>query len=163
MTKRLNHACIAGALAICSIAWSAHAMAYDGDVQPQQCSLRTLSGSYVLAASGFAIPPSGAALPKAIIEQIDFNGQGSASSPFTTISSNGTILRSAGTAASYALDGNCTGSITFADGPTHAIYMEPGGDKGWTLLTAPLPNTPPNVLQGTLTRVWPSKAHDDRH
>ncbi|SEB25579.1 hypothetical protein [Variovorax sp. YR216] len=152
------------ALAISAIAWSAPGLADDGRDGPQQCSLRTLDGSYVLAASGFAIPVGGGAVPRAIIEQIDFNGEGSASSPNSIISANGAIVRSVGTtAASYTLDRDCTGLITFANGPTHGIYMAPNGDKGWTIMTAPLPNTPPNVLQGTLTRVWPQKGHDERH
>lgn len=150
----------AAALAICAMAWSAPGLAQDGNADPQQCSLRTLNGSYVLAASGFVIV-AGVAQPKALIEQIDFNGEGSAVSPHAAVAVNGNPLAfSTGGAASYGFDdGSCSGTITFANGPTHKVYMAPDGDKGWTLLMAP----PSNVFQGTLTRVWPQKGHDERH
>jgi hypothetical protein len=42
-----------------------------------RCSEKTLRGRYVFSASGQTInPASGVALPKAIVEAIDFNGDG---------------------------------------------------------------------------------------
>jgi hypothetical protein len=160
MTKRINHAWTAAALAICAIAGSAPAVADDGNGAPK-CGPRTLDGSYVLAASGFAIPAAGAQ-PKALIEQIDFDGAGHAISPHAANSMNGTIGTSTGGAANYYDLGDCTFRIEFANGPVHLIYMDPDGDKGWTLLTA-VPNNVPQVFQGTLTRVWPRRGRDDGH
>ena len=99
MTKQINHAWTAAALAICAIAGSAPAVADDGNGSPK-CGPRTLDGSYVLAASGFAIPATGAQ-PKALIEQIDFDGAGHAISPHAANSMNGTIWTSTGGAANY--------------------------------------------------------------
>ena len=42
----------------------------------KNCTVATLDGLYVFAASGFIIPASGPAQPKAIVEWIRFNGDG---------------------------------------------------------------------------------------
>ena len=42
----------------------------------RNCTVATLDGLYVFAASGFIIPASGPAQPKAILEWIRFNGDG---------------------------------------------------------------------------------------
>ena len=49
----------------------ASALADDG----KACTVQTLRGSYLFAASGFNIV-AGVAQPKAIVEGIDFNGDG---------------------------------------------------------------------------------------
>ena len=62
------------------------ALADDG----KACTVQTLRGSYLFAASGFNIV-AGVAQPKAIVEGIDFNGDGTLSVPAATISVNGVI------------------------------------------------------------------------
>jgi hypothetical protein len=57
------------------------------------CTLKTLRGTYVFAASGYNIV-AGVAQPKAIVEIIDFNGDGTLSVPAATRSLNGVIARS---------------------------------------------------------------------
>jgi hypothetical protein len=55
------------------------------------CGLQTLRGSYVFNPHGFNIV-NGAALPIAVFEGIDFNGDGTLTVPFATVSINGLIL-----------------------------------------------------------------------
>jgi hypothetical protein len=157
----MKKAWTAAALAICSIVGSAPAMAHDGG--DGQCSLRTLTGSYVLAASGFSFavtPPE----PKALVEQIDFDGQGNGSSPGAAVALSGSPVLKSGSGsnsgAMYELEQGqrCVFKVTFASGPAHWIFMAPDGDIGWTLQV-----NPGNSFQGTLTRVWPPKDHDERH
>ena len=57
------------------------------------CGVKTLRGTYVFAATGFNIV-AGVALPKAIVEVIEFNGDGTLSVPAATLSANGVIIRS---------------------------------------------------------------------
>ena len=59
------------------------------------CGVRTLRGLYLFATHGYNIV-GGVAQPKAIVEGIHFNGDGTLSSPFATVSINGTILHSGG-------------------------------------------------------------------
>jgi len=57
------------------------------------CTLKTLRGSYYFAANGYNMV-AGVAQPKAIVEVIDFKGDGTLSVPAATRSVNGVIARS---------------------------------------------------------------------
>jgi hypothetical protein len=111
------------------------------------CSLKTLRGSYVFAANGYNIV-SGVAQPKTIVEVIDFNGDGTLSVPAATRSVNGVVARTPpGGTGSYTVDAACTGTITFA-GPLFDIFISPNGETLWMIQT-----NPDTVFQGTATRV----------
>jgi hypothetical protein len=58
------------------------------------CSDSTLRGLYVFSASGFNILTGGVVQPKAIVELIRFNGDGTLVVPAATVSINGTITQS---------------------------------------------------------------------
>ena len=58
-----------------------------------RCTVATLDGLYVFAATGFTIPASGPAQPKAIVEFIQFNGDGTLAVPAATRSLNGVIAQ----------------------------------------------------------------------
>jgi hypothetical protein len=137
-------------LAVAGLAFAASAVAHahgDGhDGRP--CSEATLNGLYVFSATGYNIV-GGAAQPKAINEQIRFNGDGTLTSPVATVSINGAIIRSTATPGSYTLASNCAGSLAFTGGPTFDVIADPRGGVVFMIQTAP--GTP--VLQGTAERV----------
>ena len=120
------------------------------------CTLKTLRGSYVFAASGFTIfniGAAGVAQPKAIVEVINFNGDGTLSVPAATRSINGVIGRSpAGGTGSYTADSSCTGTLALTGGPTFDIFISPNGEMHWMIQT-----NPDTVFQGTATRVANAK------
>jgi hypothetical protein len=116
----------------------------------QSCRQQTLRGSYLFTAHGWNIV-GGVAVPKAIVEGIDFNGDGTLVSPFATVSVNGTIIRSAGSIGSYAVEAGGTGKLTFSGGPSFDIFVEPGGKQLWMIQTGPA--AAPAVFEGTATRV----------
>jgi hypothetical protein len=112
------------------------------------CTLKTLRGSYVFAATGFTIV-AGVAQPKAIVEVIDLNGDGTLSVPAATRSLNGTIAQiPPGGTGSYTVDPGCTGTLTFLNGPSFNLYISPKGDKVWMIQ-----NNPNNVFEGTARRI----------
>jgi hypothetical protein len=114
------------------------------------CSLRTLHGRYVFAARGFNIVAANGmkeSQPKAIVEVIDFDGDGTLTAPATTRSVDGVVARIPPSVGTYTVDTECTGSITFA-GPTFDIFVEPRGDVLWMIQT-----NPGSVFQGTAKRV----------
>src|SRR5436190_14890206 len=88
----------------------------------ETCGVQTLRGSYLFATQGFNIT-GGVAVPKAIVEGIDFNGDGTLTSPFATVSINGNIFRSSGGTGSYTVNPDCTGTITFSMGPSFDIFV----------------------------------------
>src|SRR5207249_10713670 len=99
------------------------------------CGAYTLHGSYLFATHGWNIV-GGVAQPKAIVEGIDFNGDGTLVSPFATVSINGFIVHSAASAGSYTVDPDCTGTLTFTGGPSFDIFVDPrGGKQLWLIQT----------------------------
>ena len=116
----------------------------------QGCEAKALKGSYLFTAHGWNIV-GGVAVPKAIVEGIDFNGDGTLVSPFATVSINGTIIRSAGAIGSYTVEADGRGTVTFTGGASFDIFVEPGGKQLWMIQTGPAAG--PAVFEGTATRV----------
>jgi len=113
-----------------------------------ECSVATLRGSYVFAASGYNIV-AGIAQPKAIVEAIDFDGNGALPVPAATVSINGTIVHPPpnGT-GTYTVAPDCTGTLTFGSGPTFDLFLAPGGKEFFMIQT-----TPATVLEGRVVRL----------
>lgn len=91
---------------------------------------------------------AGVAQPKAIIEVIEFNGDGTLLVPGTTRSINGAIGRNAGATGGYVLDASCSGTRSFDGGPKFDIVASGRGERAWMIQTDP--NT---VFQGSVERV----------
>jgi hypothetical protein len=121
------------------------------DSSMQTCSAQTLHDLYLFDAHGWNIV-GGVAQPKAIVEGIDFNGDGTLVSPFATVSINGTIIHSSGSVGSYTVAADCTGTLTFTGGPSFDIFVNPSGKQLWMIQTGP-PAAPPAVFEGTATKV----------
>jgi hypothetical protein len=121
--------------------------AQTGD-QDNQCSVKTLKGSYVLTASGYTIA-GGVAQPKAIVELIEFNGDGTLTVSGGTLSNNGAIIPIAPNGiGDYQIGPDCNGSLVFIPGPSFNLYIERDGKGGWAIQTGP----GANVFLGALTR-----------
>jgi hypothetical protein len=112
------------------------------------CGVHTLRGSYLFTAHGYNIV-GGVAQPKAIVEGIDFNGDGTLVSPFATVSINGTIIHSSGSPGTYTVNTDCTGTVSFTGGPSFDIFVDKGAKDLWMIQTGP--GSP--VFEGAATRV----------
>ncbi len=87
--------------------------------EAQVCGPEMLRGTYALTAQGFTIV-SGKAQPQAIVEGIDFNGDGTLTVPFGTLSINGFIIHfPPGGGGTYTLNPDCSGTLTFTSGPVN--------------------------------------------
>jgi hypothetical protein len=147
----------------CTLAVSAFAAAMSGGVAAQatnKCDAGMLKGRYVFTATGFTRAPTstpGAAwAPKAILEVLVFNGDGSLTTPAVTVANpfgdSGAILSPPGAPGAYIVNDDCTGRIHFFDatGVMFNIYLEPPrGDTIWLIQTNPVNN----VFQGSAKRV----------
>ncbi len=113
------------------------------------CGVHTLRGSYLFATHGWNIV-GGVAVPKAILEGIDFNGDGTLVSPFATVSINGTIIHSSGSPGTYTVNTDCTGTLSFTGGASFDIFVQANdGKQLWMIQTGPMPA----VFEGVATRV----------
>jgi len=115
--------------------------------EASSCSTEMLDGLYVFSASGYTIV-GGVPQPKAIVEVILFNGDGTLFVPAHTRSINGVVAAGPGGSGTYSLDSDCVGSIAFAGGPTFDLFMTPKARDGWMIQTNP--NT---VFQGRVVQV----------
>jgi hypothetical protein len=120
------------------------------DSDGSSCGVDTLHASYLFATHGWNII-GGVAQPKAIVEGIDFNGDGTLVSPFATVSINGTIVRTTGTVGTYTVNADCTGTLTFTGGASFDIFVQPNGKQLWMIQTGP--EAVPAVFEGAVTRV----------
>lgn len=119
----------------------------DGESQ-NVCGPQTLRGSYVLNLHGFTIV-NGVAQPIAVFEGLDFNGNGTFSNPFATVSINGLILRFPPGTGTYTLDQSCEGTLTFTETAIHYdISVRPNGREIWMIET-----DANSVLNGTAEKV----------
>ena len=139
------------------LAVSGVARAHDDDDDGKACSVATLDGLYVFTASGFNILTVAGvqvAQPKAIVELITFNGDGTITGGKTTVSLNGTIIHSQNTPGTYTLGPDCTGHLKFMDGganPEFDLYVAFKGSQIQMIQTFQTVGAP--VFQGTAERV----------
>ena len=150
MTKSRNGTRFSTAAALCAAAMAIPgiALADKDDNKEPQCSPRTLRGAYLFSATGFTAQ-NGAMAPKAIVERIDFHGDGTLHVPAATRSINGVIGRSDPGDATYDLPGpGCVGTLTFNQFLHFDIFVSPNGND----LTMIQTDTG-NVLQGKVTRL----------
>ena len=153
MKKLISYRLLAATVAL-SI--SGAALADDNDHHAKGCTTAILNGLYVFAATGYIIPAAPApAQPKAIVELIRFNGDGTLIVPAATRSLNGAIGQSPpGGTGTYTIadlvpaDRACTGTLMFTGGPSFDLFVSPPGDEVWMIQ-----NNPGNVLQGTVLKL----------
>lgn len=129
------------AAVVASVAWA------DNNGLGPQCDPATLKGQYVFTASGFNIV-NGVAQPKAIVELIEFHGDGALSVLGGTLSVNGVVTTIAPNGAgNYALGPDCNGTLNFIPAPSFSLFVERDGTSGWMIQT-----NANSVFQGTLAR-----------
>ena len=118
----------------------------------RNCGAQSLHGSYVFSASGYNVV-GGVPQPKAIVEVIAFNGDGTLTVPAATVSLNGLILHPLPGTGDYTVDNDCTGTITFhgappgVQPPTFDIFLAPNGET-----TRMIQTNANSVMQGTAVR-----------
>jgi hypothetical protein len=119
----------------------------------QACSVHMLKGLYLWTFDGYANLPGGNLVPKAVMQGLQFNGDGTTFNTFGTVNIGGTIIIDAtGGVGTYTVNPDCTGTLSITNGPTFNIYVGPGAQKVWTLETSPSP-AGLGVSVGTATRL----------
>lgn len=128
----------------------------------KKCKEDILKGQYVFVASGFTRPPASAPgtpwVPKAILEVIHFNGDGTLTTPVVAVANPfgdfGNVLQPpAGAPGLYSIKEDCSGTVHFLDASnvTYTIFVDPPqGNTVWMIQTNPANN----VFQGSAKRVW---------
>jgi hypothetical protein len=97
----------------------------------QVCSVGMLKGLYLWTFDGYA-NFGGNLVPKAIMQGIRFNGDGTTFNPFGTVNVGGTLIIDAtGGVGTYTVAADCTGTLSITDGPSFNMYVGPGARQLW--------------------------------
>jgi hypothetical protein len=95
------------------------------------CSVDMLKGLYIWTWDGYA-DLGGGLLPKAVMEGLRFNGDGTTINTFGTLNIGGTIIiDTTGGVGTYTVAADCTGTLSKTDGPSFNMYVGPGANKLW--------------------------------
>jgi len=98
----------------------------------QVCSVHMLRGLYLWTFDGYQ-NVGGNLLPKAVMQGLQFNGDGTTFNTFGTVNIGGTIIIDAtGGVGTYTVAADCTGTISITNGPSFNMYVGPGAQKIWT-------------------------------
>ena len=97
-------------------------------------------------------------VPKAIVELLEINGDGTLTTPAVTIANpfgnTGAVLDRAGNPGTYSVNDDCTGTHQFADENVFRLRVSPQGHEFWMIQTVGLAgalNT--NVIQGRAKKI----------
>ena len=95
------------------------------------CSVGMLKGLYLWTFDAYA-NFGGNLVPKAVMQGLRFNGDGTTFNTFGTVNIGGTIIIDAtGAVGTYTVAPDCTGTLSITDGPSFNIYVGPGAQKVW--------------------------------
>ena len=151
ITSYLLFACALGTLvAAMALGTSANAGAAP---DMQGCSVDRLSGLYVWTFDGYT-RLGGNLLPKAVMQGLQFNGDGTTFNTFGTVNIGGTIVIDAtGGVGNYTVAADCTGTLSITGGPSFNMYIGPGAKQLWTIQTNVGPGDGTGLGVGTATRL----------
>lgn len=127
--------------------------AFAGDEHEPSCSVETLRGTYIFDAAGY-INLSSSWTPKAVVEFLNINGDGTLTS-VGTANVGGNLVGASfhQTTGSYTVKEDCTGTLAFnPQGPHFDIFVVPGGSQFHMIQT-----DTSNVLAGVVKRVSRSR------
>jgi hypothetical protein len=98
----------------------------------QVCHAGMLKGLYLWTFEGYS-DLGGKLVPRAVMQGLRFNGDGTTFNPFGTVNVGGTIIIDVtGGVGTYTVAADCTGTLSITDGPSFNIYVGPGAQKIWT-------------------------------
>src|SRR5712672_3205659 len=96
------------------------------------CRGGMLRGLYLWTFDGYT-DLGGGLVPKAVMQGLRFNGDGTTFNPFGTVNIGGTIIIDAtGGVGTYTVAADCTGTLSITDGPSFNMYVGPGAQQIWT-------------------------------
>ncbi len=114
------------------------------------CSLSTLKGKYVFAATGFNMV-NGVAVPKTVAEFLTMDGNGAVTFVATAVIGGNKISDNTVSTGSYTVNSDCTGTLTVGSFPfpVFNLYISPGGKEFVNIQVA----TSGQMLVGTVRRI----------
>jgi len=117
------------------------------------CSVEKLQGLYLWTFDGYT-RLGGNLLPKAAMQGLQFNGDGTTYNTFGTVNIGGTLIIDAtGGVGTYTVVADCTGTLSITGGPSFNMFIGPGGKEIWLTQTNVGPGNGTGLGVGTATRL----------
>jgi len=113
-----------------------------------ECNVATLTGRYLFADSGTALPPAfGVTVPTPAADAgFDiFNGDGTGTATVTVRIGTTIVLENFVTPFTYTVNADCTGSQTVTNGPSFGLFIAPDGEEFAAIATDPPGNYPSSI------------------
>jgi len=139
---------------VCLAAAMAPSTSADGGAVPDApvCSVGMLKGLYLWTWDGYQ-NFGGNPVPKAIMQGIRFNGDGTTINLFGTVNIGGTmVIDVTGGVGTYTVAADCTGTFS-TTGPSFKMYLGPGAKQLWLTQIGGGPGDGTGLGVGTATRV----------
>jgi hypothetical protein len=131
MNKRVMKTIMGSLVAVAMAFGMSGTVRAGADNAAQVCHEHTLRGLYLWTWDGYA-NFGGNLVPKAVMQGIRFNGDGTTINPFGTVNIGGTIIIDAtGGVGTYTVAADCTGTLSITDGPSFNMYVGPGAQQLW--------------------------------
>jgi hypothetical protein len=119
----------------------------------QVCSVGMLRASYIWTFDGYT-RLGGVLVPKAVMQGLQFNGDGTTYNTFGTVNIGGTIIVDAtGGVGTYTVAADCTGTLSITNGPSFNMYIGPGAKQLWITQTNVGPGDGTGLAVGTALRL----------
>lgn len=112
------------------------------------CTLATLKGRYLFAASGVLLPPAfGVTVPTqgADAGLRMLNGDGTGTDTVTVRIGDTIVLENVVSPLSYTVNADCTGTIMVINGPSFDVFIAPDGSEFAEIATGPPGNYPAGI------------------
>jgi hypothetical protein len=150
----LNFTCALGCLVAAIAVGTSTAARAAADAQVcSVCSVDMLRGLYLWTFDGYT-RLGGNLLPKAVLQGLQFNGDGTTYNTFGTVNIGGTLtIDATGGVGTYTVAADCTGTLSITGGPTFNMYVGPGGKEIWTTQTNVGSSDGTGLGVGTATRL----------
>jgi hypothetical protein len=128
------------------------ATAQPAEADLRDCSVGMLKGLYLWTWDGYQ-NFGGNPVPKAIMQGIRFNGDGTTINLFGTVNIGGTmVIDVTGGVGTYTVAADCTGTFS-TTGPSFKMYVGPGAKQLWLTQTSGGPGDGTGLGVGTATRL----------
>jgi hypothetical protein len=160
MKTKLTKTIMASLAFTCALVCLVAAMALGTSATAQaapdgRCHAGQLRGLYIWTFDGYQ-NFSGNPVPKALLQGLQFNGNGTVTVPFGTVNIGGTIVFDvSGAEGIYTVNQDCTGTMLFGGpgGPSFNMYIGPGAQQLWITQTGGGPGDGTGLGVGTAARV----------
>ena len=119
-----------------------------------RCHAGQLRGFYIWTFDGYQ-NFGGNPVPKALLQGLQFNGNGTVTVPFGKANIGGTIvIDTTGSDGIYTVNADCTGTMLFGGpgGPSFNMYIGAGAQQLWITQTGGGPGDGTGLGVGTATR-----------